>query len=77
MNGLKIVLFARPLVVLLLLILPAVAFGHPGHGSGSDSGSVMHYLTSPMHAVPVAVGLLAAVFVIRRVLKSNSAHDES
>lgn len=77
MHGFKSPLFWRPLIVLVLVLLPSIALGHPGHGSGGDSNSIMHYLTSPMHVVPAATVLVGLVVVIRWVLKSNSTHDQS
>ncbi len=41
------------------LLVPAVAFAHPGHGT-SDATSWVHYVVEPAHAlwlVPVAAGL--------------------
>lgn len=77
MHGLKFLSFARSVIVLILILVPSIAIGHPGHGASRDTNSIIHYLTSPIHAVPALTGILAAVWVIRWTLKSNSARDES
>ncbi len=49
-------------VLATVLLTPALAFAHPGHGA-SEGHSLLHYLTEPLHAyglfgVPLA-GLAA------------------
>ena len=44
---------------LLALLVPSIAFAHPGHGH-TDPGSWTHYLTEPFH-VAVLAGAVAAV----------------
>lgn len=55
----------RMTTALLLLLLPGVALAHEGHGS-SDSSSLLHYLTEPVHAVVLLVSVLGLVFIHRR-----------
>jgi hypothetical protein len=53
-------------IAVLALLLPAVAHGHPGHGSG-DPWGIVHHLSEPLHlagAVAVAV-LLGVLFHLR------------
>ncbi len=55
--------FAMPIVA--FTILPGMAHAHPGHGNG-DGTSVLHFMASPLHALPV-LGfslLLAATWLI-------------
>lgn len=49
----------------LTALLPVSAFAHDGHGS-SHAHSLMHYLTEPLHMLPVAVVAVAAWYVWRR-----------
>ena len=51
---------ARTLLAAVCTLVPATAFAHPGHGH-TDPDSLAHYLTEPVHAIPLA---LAAAFVI-------------
>ena len=54
----------------VLLLLPLSAFGHAGH-SHVDSNSILHYFSSPEHALPIAgIALLTAVLLIRRNRKA-------
>jgi hydrogenase/urease accessory protein HupE len=54
---------------LLLLLVPTLAFAHPGHGH-TEPTSWTHYLTEPVH---VALLVIAAVTVLawRRVLRTQ------
>jgi len=42
----------------LLAATPLLTFAHTGHGVAKGA-SMIHYLLSPMHAIPVGLGILA------------------
>lgn len=53
-----------------LALSPALAFAHPGHGSGSGH-ELVHYLAEPLHAyfiagVPIAAAALLVLLRRRR-----------
>lgn len=52
---------ASMLVAALCSLVPATAFAHPGHGH-TDPDSWQHYLTEPVHVIPLA--LLAAIVIV-------------
>lgn len=60
-------MFRKILIPVLLMIgLPAMAIAHSGHGA-FNGHELAHYLLSPDHAIPVAIGLvLLAVLYGRR-----------
>lgn len=42
------------------------ALAHPGHGlSGADVGAIFHYLTEPVHFLPI-LSLVIAVLLVER-----------
>lgn len=51
-------------------LLSGAAFAHPGHGTGAGTDA-LHFLTEPVHAVPIALlalaGVLGRTFWRRRV----------
>jgi hypothetical protein len=63
----------KNLVTFLLLVSPVFTFAHPGHGS-SDGNSLLHYFSTPEHAIPaIAIALLVAVVLFRKVKKSMAS----
>ncbi|MEQ1826856.1 MAG: hypothetical protein ABL921_12955 [Pirellula sp.] len=49
--------FQSGLVGLFLLTsFSQFAFAHPGHGPAESSNSVVHYLVSPIHWLPLGIG---------------------
>ena len=49
--------------------LPAIGLAHDGHGNQHDGNSLLHFLTSPLHVVPVlAAAILFAgmAFIFRK-----------
>lgn len=50
---------ARILVVLAMLI-PSLAFGHPGHGE-TQPDTWMHFLSEPVHVISLAIAIVAIV----------------
>ena len=49
----------------LIALLPLCAMGHDGHGS-SHAHSLLHYLTEPLHIIPVAVVMAVGLAIWRR-----------
>ncbi len=41
-----------------------VAYGHPGHGVGGGSFSLVHYFTEPQHGLGALLGLFALASLI-------------
>lgn len=57
--------FFRTLFCLVFVIaLQIVGFSHPGHGNIEDSSTVSHYLTSPLHLLPVILCAIAMVLLV-------------
>ena len=46
------------LTLIALASLPAFAVAHPGHGNSRDGNSLLHYVTSPLHVIPVLVAAI-------------------
>jgi hydrogenase/urease accessory protein HupE len=60
----------KPLPSLITIAIAATqvsnALAHPGHGlSGADDVTVFHYLTEPVHALPI-LSLVIAVLLVER-----------
>ena len=58
------------LTLIALASLPVIGVAHPGHGDSGDGNSLLHYVTSPLHVLPVLVAaILLAGFslLVRRV----------
>ena len=55
----------------LLLTLPALSFAHTGHGV-LDGASMIHYLLSPMHAIPVGIALVGTAIYFWRKKRAAS-----
>jgi len=53
----------------LIALLPFSAIAHDGHGI-SQAHSLMHYLTEPLHVIPVAV-VVAVAWAIWRLKKAR------
>ena len=59
-------MFRKSITFVLILIGSLVsAFGHEGHGilHGHEPG---HYLLSPQHAIPILLGIVLVVLMVRR-----------
>lgn len=52
-------------VLALTALLPLTAIAHDGHGS-SHAHSLMHYLTEPLHVIPVVIVAVAIWYIWRR-----------
>lgn len=52
----------KRLLLAILLLLPSIAFAHPGHGTTAPT-SWSHYLTEPVHVVPLALAIVAVAIV--------------
>ena len=49
----------------LTTLLPVSAIAHDGHGS-SHAHALMHYLTEPLHVIPLVIVAVAAWYIWRR-----------
>jgi putative copper export protein len=47
-------------LAIICMLVPAIAFAHPGHGA-SEPDSWLHYLTEPVHVIPLAIAVSLAV----------------
>lgn len=47
------------LATLTMMSSPAISFAHPGHGDPKTDTTVVHYILSPMHLLPIL--LVAAI----------------
>ena len=71
--------YARAMIVVLALTGAMVAEAHEGHGVVEPGNSLRHYLTEPLHVVPL---LLVAAFVVlllralRRGKKNRNRHTD-
>ena len=56
------------LTLIALTLLTAIGAAHSGHGDSQDGNSLLHYVTSPMHLLPVLVAaiLLAGLTMLVR-----------
>lgn len=57
--------YMRKLNIVALMTLPALSFAHSGHGI-LDGASMIHYLLSPMHAIPVGIAIIGAAIYFWR-----------
>ncbi len=58
------------LTLIALASLPVIGVAHPGHGNSGDGNSLLHYVTSPLHVLPVLVAailLTGFLLLARRV----------
>jgi urease accessory protein len=54
------------------LLVPALAYGHPGHGSATNQSGLSHYVTEPVHISGiVVVGLIAALTICGLLIWKN------
>lgn len=53
------------LALALTAFLPLAAIAHEGHGS-SNAHSLMHYLSEPLHLLPIAIVAVAGWYIWRR-----------
>ena len=61
--------FRTFLSLVFVIAMPIVGFSHPGHGNTDDGNTVSHYLTSPMHLLPV---ILCAITIVLLVAAKRS-----
>lgn len=62
-KGKKMLNSIKFLVFILFSLNSAVLMAHPGHGNHSGH-SLLHYLTSPMHILPIMLVVGVGIFVI-------------
>lgn len=60
--------------IAIVLALPALGFSHPGHGNTDDGNSVLHYLGSPLHLLPLVlcVSVVAFMVILRMPVAARS-----
>jgi len=51
-------------LLFLPLLLPYIASAHEGHGI-FDASNILHYLTTPEHALPLGGGIVLIGLVLR------------
>lgn len=51
-----------------VIALTTAGFSHPGHGNTDDGNSLMHYLWSPIHLLPLilCIGVTVLLVVMQR-----------
>lgn len=70
--------FRISLASLVILLCGQVATAHPGHGNPGGEESLLHYVLSPLHLLPVVlvslilVGVLAMAHRYQRVAHAFS-----
>ncbi len=67
------------LTLIAFASLPVIGSAHSGHGNHRDGNSMLHYVTSPLHLLPVLVAAIlfaGTAFLIRKRsrLKTAQAH---
>ena len=59
------------LLFLASLLVPVVSFAHTGHGI-FDGGTLVHYLISPAHMIPILAGvILVAYYIVRKKVNAT------
>jgi hypothetical protein len=62
------VLKSRIVPLLVMVAAPQVVLAHEGHGDPGNWPSVHHYLSEPIHAVPLALAfVLLVAFALERL----------
>ena len=57
----------KSMTKLSVLLVPLGALAHPGHHDGVvASHGLMHYLTSPLHMIPLTAAVIVGGYLIRR-----------
>ena len=55
------------LLSLASVLSPLAAFAHPGHHDGTDASTgLLHYVTSPLHMIPLTAALIVGFYLVRR-----------
>jgi putative copper export protein len=63
--------FVKLNLIALISMLPLFSYAHTGHGI-MEGASMIHYLLSPMHAIPVSLGILAVGIYFWRKKRATS-----
>jgi len=58
----------------LFVSLPLIGFAHSGHGV-MDGASMIHYLLSPLHAIPAAFIIIGLALYFFRKRRAASRQD--
>lgn len=57
------------LSLIVTLAATSAAFAHPGHGS-TGGYTITHYITEPVHAVPLLFAIVLGIVLIRKEKRS-------
>lgn len=57
------------LSLFVMLAATSAAFAHPGHGT-TGGFTITHYITEPVHALPLLFAIVLGIVLIRRERKS-------
>lgn len=50
-----------------LMLAPLAAIAHPGHHDGAEASTgLLHYVTSPLHMIPLTLAVIVGGYLIRR-----------
>lgn len=64
----------KKLFFALCFFAPLFAAAHPGHDGGHDGGyTIIHFLTTPVHAIPIYTVLAFFVFLLWRHERAGKA----
>jgi hypothetical protein len=60
-----------------VLLISGSVMAHPGHGEPEVSDGLMHYVSSPLHFVPLVCGVLLVAVAVAgiRTLRRRSTQD--
>jgi len=61
----------KKLLLLAALLSPFFAAAHNGHGI-FDASNIMHYITSPEHALPLGGGIVLMGLLVRNRSKKTA-----
>jgi len=57
------------LFLFVTLAATSAAFAHPGHGT-TGGFTIMHYITEPVHAIPLLIAIVLGIVLVRKERKS-------
>ncbi|MBX7124206.1 MAG: hypothetical protein K1X47_00815 [Cyclobacteriaceae bacterium] len=62
----------KSIIAVLVLLTPLSILAHPGHGHDNPLGPG-HYVGNPEHALPLALTIAVAMFVVGYAVRTLSA----
>ena len=64
------------IATLVIMMVPALAHAHEGHTDTSfQATEILHYITSPLHTIPLVVGIIA-IGVAIRLFRSQKKEEQ-